>query len=159
MKVRELESRRETVTISPEETIGAALGIMEQHSIHHLIVVDHNEVVGLLSEHDILSKCLYGDPRFMNSAILIKDVMNHMSGIEADCELREALAFMRKLKVTALPLVSEGHVSIITETDFLNLLEKLLEQQSSLSLADGIKAEGANPLCQGVMKMLSDVGI
>jgi acetoin utilization protein AcuB len=46
---------RRVVTVSMDETLAEARRIMATHHIHHVVVVEHRRVVGIVSDRDLLS--------------------------------------------------------------------------------------------------------
>jgi len=57
MKVRDLMVKEpDLITISPDATLEEAAGLMAEHKIGCLLVVEENVVVGILSETDMLSQ-------------------------------------------------------------------------------------------------------
>lgn len=46
---------RQVITASGEHRVGECIGIMHQHHVRHLPVVDEGQVVGMLSLRDLLS--------------------------------------------------------------------------------------------------------
>ena len=123
---------------------GQVLRSVQEHRIHHLPVVDHDdELVGLLTLTDVLaatdSKLREGDSRIHAVDICINEVMvTDVATVDERASLRQAALFLEKHHIGCLPVVNKGKLSgIITDTDFvavaINLLE-LLEESEPLAM-------------------------
>ncbi len=132
------------VTIAPAATLAEARSLMQEHRIHHLPVVDHDdELVGLLTLTDVLaasdSKLREGDSRIHAVDICINEVMvTDVATVDERASLRQAALFLEKHHIGCLPVVNKGKLrGIITDTDFvavaINLLE-LLEESEPLAM-------------------------
>lgn len=44
----------EVVTVPQEDSVGVAAGVMRKKKLHHLLVTDDDEIVGILSSFDLL---------------------------------------------------------------------------------------------------------
>jgi CBS domain-containing protein len=132
------------VTIAPAATLAEARSLMQEHRIHHLPVVDHDDaLVGLLTLTDVLaasdSKLREGDSRIHAAEICINEVMvTDVATVDDRASLRQAALFLEKHHIGCLPVVNKGKLSgIITDTDFvavaINLLE-LLEESEPLAM-------------------------
>ncbi|MBY0309388.1 MAG: CBS domain-containing protein, partial [Phycisphaerales bacterium] len=42
------------VTVKPEDTLGEVREIFDTHRFHHLLVIEHGKVVGIISDRDLL---------------------------------------------------------------------------------------------------------
>ena len=49
---------RELVTVMPDDTLVAAVRLMEQKGVHHLLVVENDRLCGILSSADTLKLSL-----------------------------------------------------------------------------------------------------
>ena len=57
---------RDVITVTPDDTVGQALALMEKHNISGLPVVDRNRLVGIVTGRDV---------RFAQPSLLVKQVM------------------------------------------------------------------------------------
>ncbi len=122
-------------TVLPTSTVAAARSLMQEHRIHHLPVVDHdNMLVGLISLTDVLaatdSKLRHGDTRIHAADICVNDVMvTDLATVDERASLRQAALFLEKHHIGCLPVVNKGKLrGIITGTDFVAVAINLLEQ-------------------------------
>ena len=130
----------DVVSVSLSEKLAEARKLMQEHHFHHLPVVnDGGDLVGLLTQTDILaatdSVLRDADNRLRARDIPIEDVMvTNIATIDEHASLRQAALFMEKHHIGCLPVVTGDQlVGIITDTDFvgvaINLLEQLEEQE------------------------------
>jgi CBS domain-containing protein len=136
-------------TVSLSTTLAEARMSMKEHRIRHLPVVNNNdELVGLLTQSDVLaatdSILRDKDERIRAGKISIKDVMvTKVATVEQDASLRQAALFLEKHRIGCLPVMSEGKlVGIITDTDFVGVAINLLEQLEELEpVEEGFEGE------------------
>ena len=122
-------------TVSPASTLAAARSLMQEHRIHHLPVVDHDDMlIGLLSLTDVLaatdSKLRHDDSRIHATDICVNEVMvTDLATVDERASLRQAALFLEKHHIGCLPVVNKGKLrGIITGTDFVAVAINLLEQ-------------------------------
>ena len=121
LKVSDLMTTN-VITARIEDTMDLADLDMKLAHIRHIPVVDgQNQVVGIVSDRDILRAFgALGD-----SSLIIGAVMtDRVETIEASAPARQALKIMLERKISCLP-VRDPHgslVGVITETDFMRLL-------------------------------------
>ena len=116
------------VSISADDTLRVVQEIMEHGSVRHLPVVRGGDLVGVVSQRDLLKASLsnvMGLPAEEQSLFLegvsITEVMSAPPvTIEADAGIDEAAREMATRKIGCLPVLDAGQfVGIITETDLL----------------------------------------
>ena len=123
------------ITIQPTATLADARALMKEHRIRHLPVVGENhELVGLLSQSDVLaatdSILRDMENRIHASDVRVSDVMvTRIATVDEHASLRQAALFLETRRIGCLPVVTEGRlVGIITDTDFVGVAINLLEQ-------------------------------
>lgn len=145
-KVRHLETRP-PVSVSPETSLEQAISLMRSNRIGYVVVVDKGDLVGILTERDILLKVVglgvgYDAPvsRYMTSNPCV---------VQMDDSLVSAVQLMDKGGYRHLPLVDDGGsvvgivsirhiVNFIVEhfpQDVMNLPPRL--EQKSLTVEGG----------------------
>ena|SRR5579863_9820509 len=120
MKVREVMTTDNVSTIGEDETLAAAAHRMTWTPCRHLPVVRKREVVGVLSERDILAWIADGHrldgPTDRVGAAMVKPPL--VATPEDD--IGEAAARMLSHRVGCLPVVTSGElVGMITRGDLL----------------------------------------
>jgi len=155
------------VVVPPATKLPAALQLMRERRIHHLVVGELERVMGVVSDRNLFERGLTGtDELCLSRTATVESVMCRLDHtITEHSDLREAIHLMRALDCSALPLVRDGHpIGIVTETDLLRLLELALGRDE----ATGNPAEQAadrglvalsNPLVQNLMFLLAEAGI
>jgi acetoin utilization protein AcuB len=125
----------EVVTVSEKARIEEALGLLKEHSIRHLPVVEDGKVIGLVTENDLHGAVFPA----MLEEITVKDVMNSRPvTVDIDAPLEEAARLIYHNKVGGLPVVDPaGNLKgIITMVDMLLALIDLMGFISTNSRLD-----------------------
>jgi CBS domain-containing protein len=120
------------ITIESTGSLESARQIFDKNQIRHIIVVDGDKLVGILSNHDLLRVSFgdtYGDDQTtVDDAIVnmltVKDVMRHKPiSISPDSSIEDAIFILLNRRFHSLPIVENDKVvGIVTTTDFLKLL-------------------------------------
>ena len=109
------------VAVSPEQSAKAALTKMRQHGIRHLVVVDRNHVVGIVSERDLGGR-KRGELRGARTVGDLMTAGRPVSG-SPSTTLRQAANLMRGHTIGCLLVVEKGKlVGLVTTTDLLDQL-------------------------------------
>jgi CBS domain-containing protein len=124
MKVREI-FQGDPPTAAPDESAASAWERMNDIGVDHLVVLNEDEITGVLSRHD-LGGPSGGTHRRMGRRVadlMRRDVIT----TSPNANVRRASALMRRHKIGCLPVVERGRlVGLVTRTDLLALLERLL---------------------------------
>jgi acetoin utilization protein AcuB len=136
--------RTPVLTISAEAGLDRAMLIMRSQRVRHLPVVeDDHKMVGLISDRDLrlsmqeMEQGPSGAPKgyYLPALTKVRSVMvTNVMTATPDMPLANAATIMSERKIGALPVVdtsSKQVVGIITETDMLRLLTKLLKQKGA----------------------------
>lgn len=121
------------ITLPPDATLDEARSLMHNNRIHHIPVVDDDNLVGLVTLTNVLaatdSFLRARDNRIHANEILVKDAMvTDIATIDEHASLRQAALFIEKHKIGCLPIVTDGKLrGIITDTDFVGVAINLLE--------------------------------
>jgi CBS domain-containing protein len=118
------------VSVHSADDIDTAISLMDEHGFRHLPVVDHGEVVGMVSDRDLLTAVgMHPGPERTTvaegparvGATRIGEVMTSPARTAAaDASLEVAAETMLREGIRALPLVYKDRLAgIVTETDFL----------------------------------------
>lgn len=134
MKVRELMTK-DVVSVQPETTLRAAAALLVEHRVSGLPVIVGTEVVGVLSEADIVAKASGGtdydgllsllfDPSVSEQKMSARTVGEAMSApaltIAATRPVHEAARRMTTEGVSRLPVIEDGElVGILTRADIV----------------------------------------
>jgi CBS domain-containing protein len=139
MKVKSVMST-EIETVEPHDTLKKAAKIMNKYRISGLVVQKDQEIVGILTERDILKAFVKG----MKPDTFVEDVMSkNVITIDKNATLEEAARRMLDHGIKRLPVVSKGRcVGLVTATDLITYEERLIDKMSELLLLPRRKAEG-----------------
>jgi CBS domain-containing protein len=133
MLIRELMTTP-AVTVTGETSIGEALRLLDDHKITAMPVVDrHGDLVGVVSEADLLQDALQFDDRVPTVAVRVSasaaprraaEVMTHLVvSVHADDDLDTAIDLLRSTMVKSLPVLQQGRlVGMISRSDVIHLL-------------------------------------
>ena len=108
------------ITVGPDEFVSSAIQKLAQHNKGALPVCnDKNELIGIITERDIVRKCFTGGTDFTDKKI--DDIMTKQVAIATpDDDLDYAINTMKKEKIRHIP-IAEGKrvVGIISMRDIL----------------------------------------
>jgi acetoin utilization protein AcuB len=118
------------VTITPKTSLPEAVRLAQHRGIRHLPVVEHDQLVGIVSDRDL--KRAMASPatslevhelRYLLDAITVDEIMTRaVITVGRTFAIEEAARLMLKEKVSALPVTEQGRlIGIVTETDVLEL--------------------------------------
>ena len=136
MKVAAIMSRK-VVSISADDTLRIVKEIMEHGSVRHLPVVRGGELIGVVSQRDLLKASLsnvMGLPAEEQSLFLegvsITEVMSQPPiTILEQASVQEAAKLMAERKIGCLPVMKgDDFVGIVTETDVLRWVAETEER-------------------------------
>ncbi len=115
---------RDLLTISPTEKVAAADLLMVRNSIGGLPVIDNENLVGILTQRDIMLS------RFSISVggLQVEDLMTRNPvSINPETPLNEIIKIMLNYKVERLPVIKEGKlVGMVMHGQILKKIHELL---------------------------------
>jgi len=119
MKIAEIMSQRVHVA-GPDLDAEAAWRCMQQLHVRHLVVVENDRVIGLISESDLGGR--HGEP--VRSARRVRELMTpDPIVLDPDADVRAAAELLRGLSIGCFPVVAGAElVGIVTISDLLDLI-------------------------------------
>ena len=128
---------REPLTVTATETIGEADDLMSQNKIRQLPVVKGKELVGIITDRDLLSflsGSLLASPEQRELALKtrVREIMtSDPITVGPDDDLEEAVELLIEEKVGGIPVVdeTEGLVGIVTYVDVLRCFLNWLQEE------------------------------
>ena len=132
MLVKEVMNRN-VKTVRPEDTVMSAAQTMNQYHIGSLVVVSGpGEVVGILTERDILTDVVATGKS--GDKVNVSEIMTpNIITISPDRTLEEAADIMTENKIKKLPVVYNGRLlGIVSATDLIAYEKDLIEKISVL---------------------------
>ncbi len=129
MKLKEI-ANDQVITLDLGDPIDRAIVLMEKHNIHHLPVVDEENVVGIVSDRDLLTAVgwlLSHDrvtgvegPAFVGPTNVADAMSSPVQLLSPEDPIEEAARLMVNEKIGAVPLSEDNRlVGIVAETDIL----------------------------------------
>ena len=131
--------RTHVITIAPDAGLDRALVMMRLQRIRHLPVSEQGNLVGLITDRDLrLSMVESTGPQnapkglYLPALTKVRSVMKtEVTTVLPDDTIEHAAKLMSEKKFGGLPVLEKGGrkiVGIVTETDMLRLLVKLLTE-------------------------------
>lgn len=123
MLVRDI-MQSQVVTVTPQTAARDALRLLRSRGIRHLVVLNADEVVGIVSDRDV--KQVAAQPERFNDWV-VDDVMSGaVITVDPSTAVEDAARLMLKERISALPVTEAGKlVGIVTETDLLRAFIRL----------------------------------
>lgn len=122
--------RENPVTIDPDATLIAAQELMIENEVRRLPVVERGELVGIITNSDILRQIpatveeADDDTRLLLTQRTVREVMTYSPmTINPSATIQEAAERMLEYQISGLPVVRNNKVvGIITESDIFRLV-------------------------------------
>jgi len=107
------------VVVAADAPVGQALAIIEERKVRHLPVMEGENLVGVVSERELL--------RAAPDATVRQVMTRQVIPVTEYTALEEAARIMADHKISSLPVMRHGRlVGIITETDLFRIFLELL---------------------------------
>ncbi len=122
--------RRAPVTTTPTAMLADAKAVMEREGVHQLPVIENDALVGILSDRDLHAHTGYLERTKVDAAM----TWNPLTVTPAE-SVRHTAHLLIEKSINALPVVEgERLVGIVSRTDLLHLLERLLATPGGVSV-------------------------
>lgn len=124
---------RNPKTVSPDDPLSFAAGILREHRFHHLPVVQGGRLVGILSDTDLRNATFtaipaQGDGGPAGDRPVREAMRTEVWSVTPEDSVEDALLILAREKFGALPVLSGDRlVGIITRADLLNAFVDLLD--------------------------------
>lgn len=124
------EMNKNVRTLGPDDTIKRAAEKMSKYWMGSIVIVEGVDVVGIITERDILSKVVMSAKNPDN--IKIREVMSkNVITIDEGRTLQEAVKLMKANDIKKLPVMKKGKLSgIITTTDIITAMDEEFKEES-----------------------------
>lgn len=115
------------VTITPETTLAAAYRRMQEKEIRHLLVLDGDRLVGVITDRDLrLATSSLAPSPFPPEGKVSAVMCSEPVTAEASDPVEDAARRMRERKIGCLPVLEDGRlIGIITGVDLLDALLRM----------------------------------
>lgn len=130
MRVRELMTAT-PITVAPESTVVDARHLMATRRFRHLLVVEGERLVGIVTDRDIrlnlpspATSLSVWELNYLLAKLTVGGVMSKgVLVVDPDRPVADAARIMMEHKIGALPVVDGGRlIGIVTETDFVRAM-------------------------------------
>ncbi len=132
MKVKNLMSK-ELITLTMDAPLSKAKAVFESHKIHHLLVVDDDDLLaGVITDRDLykhLSPTVGTSQETHRDITLLQKKLHQIMSrnlitVQAQCSLSEAVLLFYDNHISCLPVVDKNDkpIGIITWRDILKVL-------------------------------------
>ncbi len=107
-------------TIGARESADAAWNLMKMKRIHHLVVVQSGEVVGVLTDRDLGGR----NGAKQRDGRLVGDLMSRLPlSAPPEMSVRQAARLLKNRSIGCLPVLAKGRLcGIVTVSDLLEIL-------------------------------------
>jgi CBS domain-containing protein len=119
---------RAPLAVGPEAPLHQVARLMRQARIRHVVVVEGDRLVGIVSDRDVRGLRLEDEPQLGPDTPVRRVMTEEPFVVGPDTPLTEAARALLEQKIGALPVVEEGRpVGILTRADALEALLAALE--------------------------------
>ena len=115
-------SKQRLISVSPEQPISEAVNLMRKYEIEHIPVIEHDQIIGSISENGIFQK-LFADPHIKEQ--LIHEALEPSYPlVDFNTPLEKITSMIRKDSGAVLAKDETGVLHIVTKYDILQSLAK-----------------------------------
>jgi CBS domain-containing protein len=126
-----LQAKPAVHSVSPDDTVYDALAVMAEHNIGAVIVLEHGELVGILSERDYARKGILKGHASKDTpvrALMTSPVVS----VPASWSVHHCMSIMTERRIRHLPVVDDGRlVGVISIGDVVRAVVD--EQQFTIN--------------------------
>lgn len=116
-------------SVGPDETVLHALGVMAEHEIGAVVVLDGDRLAGILSERDYARKVVLAGRSSRDSAI--REVMTQtVICVTPDRTVDDCLGLMTRKRVRHLPVIE--HKRVVGLVSIGDLVRATIEEQEQV---------------------------
>ncbi len=138
MRVKRWMSPR-TICVNPDTPVDEAFALMRQYHVRHLLVLDDERLVGIVTDRDLRMPTRVGRPWTVAEAYLVghdlevRSVMTPQPiTVEASDITSYAARLMTDNEIGCLPVMQDGKLAgILTTTDLLKALSYAIDPASA----------------------------
>ncbi|MEX0762253.1 MAG: CBS domain-containing protein [Dehalococcoidia bacterium] len=115
-----------TVTVQQDESTADAARLMRDQNIGMLVVEDHGEVLGVVTDRDLLVKCV-APGHLVDRCTVSTHMTRRVVSTEPDSDVFEAVRLMRRNRIRRMPVIEAGElVGMASITDIRSALDEPL---------------------------------
>ena len=116
---------REVVKSDPDLTVLEATKLMGKYDVDCIVVLDHGEPVGIVTEGDIISELVSKDLK--SSKVKLKDIMTTpLITASPNDSLSDIAKKMARERIRKIPIIEDGKlVGIVTDIDIISVSSEM----------------------------------
>ena len=119
------------VSVSPDVSVAQVAGLMRNQDIRHVLVMESQQLVGIVSDRDVRGLQVEGAPTLSPSSPVSTVMSEPPISVDPETPLTEAVRTMLEHKIGALPVLDGARpVGILTRADALEALLAVIESAS-----------------------------
>lgn len=134
MNIRHIMSRN-IVTVEPDDKLATVKEIFDNASFHHLLVIEHGELFGVISDRDLFKALspnigtlteTYRDAATLNKRV--HQIMSrHPVKLDQEASVADAIALFNQHAVSCLPVVDGNNrpVGIVSWRDIMKRIRDI----------------------------------
>jgi CBS domain-containing protein len=137
---------KDLVTVAPSASIDRGISLMEEHGIHHLVVVHDGRIVGMVSDRDIListgwmlsverrTVAVGTEKGHVIGPAIVEQIMSRPPVcLSREQNAREAAILMVGHRISALPVLQAGRlVGVLSDADLMKWLTELAAMDNTI---------------------------
>ncbi len=132
MKISEILSRKggQVVAVNPDSSVTTAIRLLVNHGIGSVVVKEGNEVVGILTERDIL-RLVDRDSGALTEATVSSAMTRDLIVALPSDDVGYVMEVLTKNRIRHLPVMEDGEIrGIISIGDVVNALRREVETEN-----------------------------
>ena len=119
----------DVISVAPDQTVYTALEVMEEHNIGAVVVLDGEDLIGILTERDYARKVILLD-RLSKNTKVSSIMTSELHTVAPDTTVVDCMGVMTDMKVRHLPVIDGGDlVGVISIGD---VVKAIIAEQRSL---------------------------
>ena len=133
MKIRDILRHKghDVVTASTGDSILQAVRVLVDHNIGGVVVVEGGEVIGILTERDIL-RLVASKPDELQALEVGQVMTRNVIKLAPDDDLAHVMEVMTENRIRHLPVIEEGRLAgIVTIGDVVNAFRRVGEDENA----------------------------
>ncbi len=133
MKIRDILRHKghDVVTASTDDSVLQAVRVLVDHNIGGVVVVDGGEVIGILTERDIL-RLVARKPDELQALEVGQVMTRDVIKLAPDDDLAHVMEVMTENRIRHLPVIEEGRLAgIVTIGDVVNAFRRVAEDENA----------------------------
>ena len=113
---------RDVLTVGPDTTVHDAIEQMEEISAGTAVVMDGDQLVGIIAERDVIRKAVLQDKKI--SKITVKEIMStDLTTVTPETSLDDCMELITEKRIRHLPVVIDGKLGgIVSIGDIVKYL-------------------------------------